>query len=908
MAKLSSAVFGFIREVFGRDQKARDDLSVAGKELTRTNRYGMQSHIPGLDMMGMGNVSEDLKLDRRLLYRYADYEEMDSYPDLSCLSGDSLIYTLEWGWRKIRDLAEHGGSFHVLSYDKDLRSLVPAKADKATLSGNQDHEKPMVSVVMDDGREIRCTEDHLFMMKDETWKEAKDLKCGDRLMPGVVRIRNINSADSGIYWQVHQPNHGSQIRAKDGNPGRRWMFVHRLVGMFFLEVKDDDTMHHVDNNSLCNAPSNLEILDRAEHAKKHIAKLDNSKYFPEWTEERRLEMSRKMKGNTYCKGKKLSEETKRKMSQARKGEKKSKEWKQRIGLSQPNRMDIPKEKIEAALIEGGTIANAARLLKVSWSTIKRKAEKYDLLDSCANHRVDKVEKLNERDDIYDISVPVYHNFVCNGVVVHNSALDIYADDSSQVDSTERKSVWINCKQENIKNDLETMMRKKLDIEDEVWGVSRGLCHYGNEFDEILVSDNGVEGLRYLPAATMRRVQSKNDALLGFAQSYSSNIDINPEHFKKMMTQKGSAVNQQGDIAVYEPWRVVHMRLQAKRRQSVFGWSVLEPARWVWKRLMLLEDSLLVYRLTRSPSRYAFYVDVGNMSKHDAEAAMQEAMHRLKKKKFVNPKTGKLDFRYSPLSFDEDFFLAMRDGREQTRVDVLNGPAYQHVEDVDYFRNKLYAAIKVPKAYMGYDENQPSRATLSSEDVRFGRTILRVQRELRNGLHKICRVHLAARKIDPAAVDFEVEMTAPSAIFELGQMEVRNARANLASMMQAQVSLYYLLTKVYGMSDDEAAEVMKQRVEEAKAMGQAGAGFEGREIITPDGRRFIMYEQPRSIGNFERVPISEREMMVGNREDEKRMEASIRKVMADPNNALGRQLRETGYLLRELSHSMRATNK
>jgi len=256
---------------------------------------------------------------------------------------------------------------------------------------------------------------------------------------------------------------------------------------------------------------------------------------------------------------------------------------------------------------------------------------------------------------------------------------------------------------------------------------------------------------------------------------------------------------------------------------------------------------------------------------------------------VNPKTGKLDFRFNPLAFDDDFFLATREGRESTRVDVLNGPSYQQVEDVQYFLYKLYAALKVPRAYLGYDENMPSRATLSQEDVRFARTVLRIQREIRNGLHKIARVHLAARQIDPASIDFDIGMTVPSAIFELGQIEVRNARAALAQSMERHVSLYWLLSDVYGLSDDQIKDIMKQKEEEMKkaqsGLGGGGmGGFESR-IVHPSST------------------LTEQELFLGrDKEGEKRASDQVRKIMQSQTR-LAHQLQETQMLVRDILSSV-----
>ena len=485
----------------------------------------------------------------------------------------------------------------------------------------------------------------------------------------------------------------------------------------------------------------------------------------------------------------------------------------------------------------------------------------------------------------------------------SSSLDIYADDATQVDSTTGEAVWIECQNEQVRTDLDDVFHKRLRIGESVWEIARQLCKYGNEFDEIVVGDMGVVGLNYLPTATMHRIEVPGGITKGFVQSFATDIQIDSKSLDGIKFQEGGAKSPRGDSLVFEDWKVVHWRLRSKNRSSVYGWSVAEPARWVWKRLKLLEDAVMVYKLTRSPSRYLFTIDVSNLSTQQAERKLQEAKQRLKKRKFINPQTGKPDFRYSPLAMDEDFFVGSRDGKDQTRVDTLNGPAYQQVEDVQYFLSKLYAALKVPRAYLGYDENMPSKATLSQEDVRFAMTILRVQNEIRNGLHKIGRVHLASRNIDPASVDFKIAMTVPSAIFELGQMEVRRARADLASMMERHVSLYWLLSNVYALSDDEITQVMKQKEDETKkaqAMGGGGGGgFES--MVRRNGN--MLYEPGAFSGGLSVEPISERELFKGNKEHEKRLEDVIKRALESGNDQMGQRFKQTEYFIRELLHAI-----
>lgn len=293
----------------------------------------------------------------------------------------------------------------------------------------------------------------------------------------------------------------------------------------------------------------------------------------------------------------------------------------------------------------------------------------------------------------------------------SSAVTIYSDDATTIDSSKDHVMWIECKDENVRRSLNDMLHKKLNIDEEIWEMAHVLVSMGNDIEEILVGPDGVVGLNFLPTPSVRRIEDENGTLKAYIQSFKGNWAVQAPQVDKIKFDRGVGKDAQTGIIVFEPWRCIHMRLRSKRRRAMYGEGILEPARWVWRRLILLEDSAMISRLTRAPSRFAFYVDVGKLPKNKAEKYMDHIRQTMKKKRFMDPRTGKLDLRYSPHATTEDFFLPVRGGNEVVRADVLNTPQWTGVEDIEYFRNKLHAALMVPKAYLGYDENQPSRATL-----------------------------------------------------------------------------------------------------------------------------------------------------------------------------------------------------
>jgi hypothetical protein len=156
----------------------------------------------------------------------------------------------------------------------------------------------------------------------------------------------------------------------------------------------------------------------------------------------------------------------------------------------------------------------------------------------------------------------------------------------------------------------------------------------------------------------------------------------------------------------------------------------------------MEDAMLVYRIVRAPERRVFYIDVGNIPPEEIANYMEQAQTSLKRNKVVDKANGKMDLRYNPLAVDEDYFIPVRGGETGTKIDSLAGGSNAAaIEDVQYIQKKLFAALKIPKAYLGYDEEIGAKATLAQEDIRFSRTIARIQKVIISELNKMAMIHL-----------------------------------------------------------------------------------------------------------------------------------------------------------------------
>lgn len=506
-----------------------------------------------------------------------------------------------------------------------------------------------------------------------------------------------------------------------------------------------------------------------------------------------------------------------------------------------------------------------------------------------------------------------------------SVLDIFADDATITDTQLNKAVWVTAKDESIQVILSDMLHKNLRIDDEIWEIARTLVMYGNDFEELLITDEGVVGLNFLPAPSVRRMEDCYGGLMGFIQTYTGKIGYTPQEFevlekeRKETRQKACAdasfMNKPPEVA-FDDWEVVHFRLRGAVRRSVYGQSILEPARWIWTRLKMLEDSAVLFRLQKAIERYAFYVDTGDLPPQEAIAYVNRIRQQYRKRRFVNPSSGKLELSFDPVTPDEDFWIPTRQGRDSTRIDVVASPQWQHMDDVEYFRNKLFSAVKVPKAYLANEEDV-NRAILSGQDVQFARSVLRVQRELKNGLKKICRVHLAVLDIDPVSVDYELWMAVPSSIFELAQIEVRNARAELATRMQEFVSLRWMLRNIFGFSEQETDAVIAEKSEDTKRVGRDTAETEKlASAINPVAESL---SPARTLGELRtnvaarnkqagyKGPVTRSEMDLGDRKAEARADKKIERLLSG-DKALADRLRRVQSLLEEIRDTTRPATR
>jgi len=366
-----------------------------------------------------------------------------------------------------------------------------------------------------------------------------------------------------------------------------------------------------------------------------------------------------------------------------------------------------------------------------------------------------------------------------------SALDIYADESTTKNEY-GDVLQIKSTNENVREMLHNLFYDIMNIEFNLWPWIRNLVKYGDAFIALeIMPGKGIINVAPHSIYNVERLEGTDPN--------------NPDYVKYKVEMDRFGKKE------YEQYEMAHFRMLSDTNFLPYGKSMVEGARRIWKQLSLMEDAMLIHRIMRAPEKRVFKIDIGNIPPQEVDNYMQKIINKMKKTPFVNKDTGDYNLKYNIQNLTEDFFLPVRGSDSGTTIDNLQGLEYAAIEDIDYLKNKLFAALRVPKAYLSYDENVNGKATLAAEDVRFARTIERIQRTVVSELTKIAIVHLAAQGIeDSEMTNFELMLTNASTIYEQEKVNLWSEKVRLATDVKAlnMLSSDWAYHNVFGLSDDE----------------------------------------------------------------------------------------------------------
>lgn len=852
-------------------------------------------------------------LSERLM-RYQDFQEMeytpeiaaalDIYADETCLSGDSIVPLLDGTKPTMRQLFEESREgFWVYSYDISTGKIVPGKATKVIKTG----VKKLYKVMLDDGTCLRLTDNHRVLLSNNTYVEVKDLIIGDSLRSLYTKL-----SSSIDYIQGYE-----QILEKES-----WRYTHRMVAEHF-QPKSKGVVHHVDFNKRNNEPSNLQFMTRKDHKDLHA----NSNHL-RW--ELNSEYSAKMSAifSNIAKNRHKNEDYTKQLLERRDevfasydketrknvfGRPGSQNGMHQNGVKISGNKNgkwnndfirtVSKQQIVNWINEGKTANDVCNELPMRFEDLQKSMHKVGIFEWSQKHIIDAstiILKLNEwrskqpvnqnlhkkfvkarefaditihqaylalnalgykswsdylnrtnhrvisiteekEEDVFDLEVKEWHNFAVSAT--QNSTSYVFVHNCAQDDKG--RVLHIYSDNEKIKEILEDLFYNTLNTEFNLRSWARNLVKYGDFFLYNDVSpEYGVVSAFPIPVNEIEREE---------------NFDRNdPFAVRYRWVTLGNRV--------LENWEVTHFRLLGNDMFLPYGSSVIEPARRIWRQLILIEDAMLVYRVVRAPERRVFYIDVANIPASDVPLYVEEQRKNLRTNQVIDRTTGRVDLRYNPLSVDEDYFVPVRGLDTGTKIETLaGGQNTAAVEDVAYIQKKLFAALKVPRAYLGYDEMLSSKATLAQEDIRFSRTINVIQRVLLAELNKLAIIHLYAHGYDGEDLqNFTLRLSNPSTVAQQQKLELWRSKFEIGgSAPEGYVNKDFVRKEIWGLNDEECKRIddgrlkdkmVDQTIESAQAEGgedETGGGGGGEDLFGGGGE-----EEPEATGGEEETPPEE----------------------------------------------------
>ena len=796
-----------VRNIGGKQLKIKDTDNI----MYATDRNSLRDRFNRIRSTSYNAYSRDFALS----YQAA---RMDLFRDYDCVGPDTIIPLPDGSRPTIAELAEKYKDkpqerFYVFSYDLKTDSIKLGKAfhPRKKAGGTRMGYK----VTFDNGQYVIGSIKHPFLMRNGEYKMIYDLKVGDSVMP---------------FYQLPY-NKGKYKRLYNFSKG--WQTEHKVIAeQFHGTLNENECVHHKNFGGLNNSPENLQVMTKSDHYAYHSNHSKNVL----WSPENRPKMLEKMlnsegyknrvchkwngerhgKNNPFF-GKQHSNESNQKRSKTLKevfvnrDQAGNRNPKYREDLT----IEVLKVKANEYYKENGklTLWGLIKDIGCDYSTFQNRLstqnQTWDLFKeeviSTLNHTIVSIESIGPL-EVYDVTVEEYHNFATDSCFLRNtmdmdpiiaSALDIYSDECLTYNEM-GKILTVHSSNNNVKQILENLFIDILNIQHNLWSWTRNMCKYGDFFLKLYITpEYGVYMVDPISAYNVERIENSD-----------------PYNKRYVKFQLRPTDTSQAEIC--ENYEMAHFRLMSDSNFLPYGKSMIEGGRRVWKQLSLMEDAMLIHRIMRAPEKRIFYTDIGNIPPNEVDTFMQKQKDMMKKVPYMDEVTGEYNLRFNLMNMVEDYFIAVRGGDSGTKIDTLGGMDWTGTEDIEYLKNKLMAALKIPKAFLGYEEGLSGKATLASEDVRFARTIQRIQRIITSELTKIAIVHLYAQGYrDESLVDFELELTNPSTIFEKEKIEIWSDKVSVAmDMMEAKLfSKAWIYKNIFNMSEDDAKAVKEEVVED-----------------------------------------------------------------------------------------------
>jgi hypothetical protein len=793
-----------------------------------------------------------------------DFESMEY-----SIAGETKIATPN-GFITIKELADKGRDYEFITYayDHNLNKVVPAKAYNAHYT----RDEMTYKITFDDNSHIIATHGHRFLKRDGVFCVVEELEIGDSMMPFYRKSFYDNQNYNWVYT----------CNKDEGHYG--WVSEHKMIAEWFNNVKvnTDEEVHHIDFNGKNNLPENLQIMKINEHRSYH-AKIHNQKLWANPDFRKKMSEVAKRKGKHFWNGERLGKNNPSyikldfdKLVDVAKSARLLNETANQLGVSYRkiqnelrfkgfkhwddflNFYGIKKylkqsenyELVDFRVIPWDLLVETARSEKLmknvanklgitisklsstietggykNWTTfmtaygldVGKTGRKKVVEEDIVNHKIISIEPYGVV-PVYDLTVPGYKNFATDTIFSHNTpeigaALDIYAEEST-TSNEDGHMLQIYSESKRIKSVLTDLFNNVLDINTSLPMWTRNCCKFGDNFVYLkLDPEKGIVGCNQLPNIEIERLEP------GSAEKSPNYGEMSSENQSLKFKWKNKQME-------FQPWEIAHFRILGDDRKLPYGTSLLEKARRIWKQLLLAEDAMLIYRTSRAPERRVFKVFVGNMDDNDVEAYVQRVANKFKREQIVDSKTGNVDMRYNQMAVDQDYFVPVRDPGQASPIETLAGAGnLGEIADIEYIQMKLVTALRIPKTFLGFEDVAGEGKTLALQDIRFARTINRIQKCMISELNKIAIIHLFLLGFEDEISNFTLGLTNPSTQSDLLKIDIWKEKIGLyrdavsdPGTGIAPVSATWAKKHIFGFSDEEIRlDLQQQRIE--KAVGE-----------------------------------------------------------------------------------------
>lgn len=813
-----------------------EEASTLGNDGRMVNVYSDSKRVKG--------IIEDL-----LFNRLDIHTSLPMWTRNTPIREDSIIPLLDGTETTIKDLSTRikaGEEIWSYAIQDDTKAIVPSKIIWCDLTRKNSE---LIRVTLDDGTHIDTTPDHEYMLRDGSYKRADALTEGESIMPFYTFISSENKNKIKGYEKVYNPNNCKHE------------YTHRIVAHnciinfeYEKNVKDKFLTHHKNFKKLDNSPSNLERMTFGDHSILHERIAQHLAYYrntPEVIKKRMAGIDKYLRSNKrkerlskemtgiypiYFKeynNSKLHEEHNKIRSSGM-----LKNWSNQEFIDKTKSGMIIEVTDECFTYISNLIINSdvyiginklAEILKFDDKFISLFKVNYtlrkDITKSINPPTLNKIIFRKTNNNFFDYVLSIKPNLIIDKNYIKAKAIFLGKTKNkilnhkiiSVVKLNETSDVYcleaVGPNGEHDRHNFPVCGKDVTGSYSRTSGVFLSNCKFGDNFLYLHIDEkNGVVGVRQMPNYEMeRRDGPLYDVLL-------NQMDNNYKADKVKFYWRGRDVE-------FNSWQIAHFRLLGDDRRLPYGTSILEKARRIWKQLILSEDAMLVYRVTRAPERRVYKIYVGNIDDKDVEAYVNEIANRFKRTPMVDPQTGQVDLRYNQLSQDQDYFIPVRSEDAGNPIDTLAGAQnLDAIADIQYLQAKLFTALRVPKPFLGFEDTAGEGKNLALQDIRFSRTINRIQQAMLQELNKIIIIHLYLLGFDDDLDNFTITLNNPSTQAEMLKVEHMQLKVTLykdavsdAGNGFGAMSMTRARREIFGWPDNEIKQdILEQRMEKAAA--------------------------------------------------------------------------------------------